>query len=106
MTKHEAFQWPDFDEANLSHCTLKDFFASDIQYSALIGKEILQGIRDYLSGERDSYDGGGNGYEFWCAQEGFYLQGIYSGGDEAEVCVSYPVVFAGLEAWLVWIEQG
>lgn len=93
------FTWAGFDQKNKAHQTLMGFLLLDVQYSSQYADELKADINAYRSGTRTSFDGSGNGYEFECLPEGFYINCLYEGDALTPVTIDYQTVEKALSEW-------
>jgi hypothetical protein len=95
----ETFTWPGFDGADPGHRTLQGFLVLDVQYAPERSDEMLANVQAYRRGDRSVFEGSGNGYEFECRPEGFFLDSLYEGDELTPVTVDYKTVEIALSAW-------
>ncbi len=95
----ELFTWPGYDDTDPGHRTLQGFLVMDVQYAPERAEEILADIQAYRNGEKEDFDGSGNGYEFECLPEGFFIDSLYEGDELTPVTVDYQTVETALSEW-------
>ncbi|MDH5178960.1 MAG: hypothetical protein OEZ39_07760 [Gammaproteobacteria bacterium] len=101
----EEFVWNGYEASNPAHRTLHGFLVLDVQYDAELAAEILTGIQAFRRGDNMEYEGSGNGYEFECRPEGFYIDCLYEGDDLTPVLIDYLTVETALGEWYAYCVQ-
>ena len=101
----ERFTWQGYDEKNVSHRTLQGFLVTDVQYSPRHAENLRNGIQDYLRGINKEFNGSGNGYEFSCNPEGFFIDALYDGDPLTPTVVDYCVVIQALKEWTEYCDR-
>lgn len=99
----ESFTWQGYDENDASHRTLQGFLVTDVQHSPRFAESLRNGIQDYLRGIHKEFNGSGNGYEFACNPEGFFIDSLYDGDPLTPTVVDYCVVIQALLEWTDYI---
>lgn len=96
----DDFSWTGFDESNPAHLTLQGFLVLDVQDQPELAEEISNEIKSYRTGQTKSYEGSGNGYEFECRADGFYIACLYEDVDDlSPVTVDYETTLQALNEW-------
>lgn len=95
----ETFTWQGYDNNSPAHQTLQGFLVLDVQYSSRYADELHAGIAAYRQGELPQFAGCGNGYEFECRPEGFFIDCLYEGDPLTPVIVEYDTVLQALSEW-------
>lgn len=101
----EIFTWPGYDDSDPGHRTLQGFLVLDVQYDPGYADEMLADIQAYRKGGRRVFEGSGNGYEFECHPEGFFIDCLYEGDELTPVTVDYPTVETALTEWARYCRQ-
>ena len=102
----ETFSWPGYDDTDPAHRTLQGFLVLDVQYAPEHAERMLKDIQAYRQGKKQEFEGSGNGYEFECHPEGFFIDSLYEGDELTPVTVDYDTVETALQAWLQHCRQG
>ena len=100
-----TFTWSNFDQTSPKHQALHGFLVLDVQYSSKHANEIRAGIKAYRSKQRNAFEGSGNGYEFECQPQGFYLNGLYEGDPLTPVTIDYPTTEQALSEWADYCQK-
>lgn len=95
----ESFTWTGYDGNQPAHRALQGFLALDVQYSSALADELHAKIQAYRQGRSKQLDGCGNGYEFECRPEGFYINCLYEGDPITPVIIEYDTVLQALLQW-------
>lgn len=93
------FHWSGYDANVPGHQVLLDYLVLDVQYSSRHADELLDGIRAYQRGGVEPLDGSGNGYEFECRPDGFWIDCLYEGDPLTPVLLDYATVLLALSEW-------
>lgn len=95
----EPFQWAGYDANVPAHRVLLDFLVLDVQYSSRHADELHAAVQAWRQGAGEPLEGSGNGYEFECRPEGFWIDCLYEGDPLTPVLVDYATLLQALGEW-------